>query len=258
MNKLLTSWLINLIIILSATGYAIASETTITVQHSNKQPISITFEHAPRVDSAILTATNHHHLSLMDIDWLQSKLFDNTAPFSLKGETLSSIREQEARAKGKDKPYWQALSTQFQEWHFSARVMTPLDPDTTRLDVNKNPRLRGQYQLYLRDISAEPTINVLGYVKQPRTLPWYPRKSAVDYLEITKPISSSHSSVWVIQPDGQAFEYPIAYWNYQFHNIAPGAIIYVPMPLNLVGNKSTTNKDTNQLVIELLTHKLPL
>ncbi|MGF1697515.1 capsule biosynthesis GfcC family protein [Vibrio lamellibrachiae] len=258
MKTLFTSWLINLAVLVSLTSYAIASETIIEVQHSQHESITLTFEQAPRLDTAVMTATNYHQLSLMEIDWLKSALFDGNTPFHLKEKTLTSLKSQKHEANVDEKHYWDALSVQLKKWQFSSRIFTTLDPDTTRLAMAKNPRLQGNYQIFLGDVNDAPSIKILGYVKQPTSLPWYPRKSAIDYLEVARINTSNLSTVWVIQPDGITFEYPIAYWNYQFHNIAPGAIIYVPMPLNTIDTKTATNKDTNQLVLELLTHKHPL
>ncbi|MGF1721668.1 capsule biosynthesis GfcC family protein [Vibrio kyushuensis] len=258
MKTLFASWIINLTILISLTGYAIASESIVEVQHSQRESITLTFDQAPRLDGAVMAATNHYQFSLMDINWLESRLFDKNSPFNLKDETLKSIKEQLLTAEGEEKPHWQALEQQIQQWQFSSRIFTTLDPDTTRLVAAQNPRLPGNYQIFLTDIESKKTVQVIGHVKQPKTLTWYPRKSAVDYLEVAQLEAVGVSTVWVIQPDGITLEYPIAYWNHQFHNIAPGAIIYVPMPLNTVSSKTNTNKDTNQLILELLTHKHPL
>ncbi|OIQ25431.1 MAG: hypothetical protein BM561_06240 [Vibrio sp. MedPE-SWchi] len=240
-----------------------ASESIVEVTLTDRDAITLSSEQAPRLDATVMTAVDYYQTSSMDIDWLQSKLFDLDKPLYLKNVAVRSINRQKSVAKHQDIERWKTLRRQIEEWQFSKRVLTPLDPDVTRVNASQNPRLRGQYQLFLKPISKDLTVTVLGNVKQPRELAWYPRRSANQYLNKTQVENQSLSYVWVIQPDGAAFQYPVAYWNYQFHNIAPGAFIYVPMPLsrNLddeLTRYKFTNKDTNQLIIELLTHKLPL
>lgn len=52
--------------------------------------------------------------------------------------------------------------------------------------------------------------------------------AAKNYLDQVTPIDiAANSYVTVIQPDGVIQKHPIAYWNNNHNDIAPGAIIYL-------------------------------
>ena len=49
-----------------------------------------------------------------------------------------------------------------------------------------------------------------------------------EYLAQVTPLTiAANSEVTVIQPDGVIQQHPIAYWNNNHNDIAPGAIIYL-------------------------------
>lgn len=106
------------------------------------------------------------------------------------------------------------------------RLPVAIDIDKVRLKKIDNPLLKGNYQLTL---AARPTsIIIIGAIEKPQQLEWQPRMAAKNYLDQVTPIDiAANSYVTVIQPDGVIQKHPIAYWNNNHNDIAPGAIIYL-------------------------------
>ncbi|MGL4899347.1 MAG: capsule biosynthesis GfcC family protein, partial [Shewanella sp.] len=81
--------------------------------------------------------------------------------------------------------------------------------------------------------------------------PWQHSASSQDYLkQVSLLHNADHSYVWVIQPDGQAIKQPIAYWNQQAQDIAPGATLYVEF-----SSPFDDYRSLNDNIIELLKNR---
>ena len=106
------------------------------------------------------------------------------------------------------------------------RLPVSIDIDKVRLNKTDNPLLNGNYQLQLAN---RPTsVVIIGAIEKPQTMKWQPRMAAKEYLAQVTPLTiAANSKVTVIQPDGVIQQHPIAYWNNNHNDIAPGAIIYL-------------------------------
>lgn len=246
-------WLIGALLAVSPLAYS-APMTSVEVIGSNKLTFLLTFKTAPRVDELVIHALNVTQQSAVNIDWLSSALFDMSTPYNKKHQVLQALEYQEALADEHQKEQWRQLQAELRKRSFARRIFTPLDPDITRIIPNQNPRLSGQWLLKLP--SWPTTVAVLGNVKRSDQITWQPRTDARYYLNKLGLIDKDTSQVWVIQSDGHASLHNIAYWNYQFQNIAPGATIYVPLP-----NKKNTLypqlSDVNHAVVDLLRNQQP-
>ncbi|MFV0595813.1 capsule biosynthesis GfcC family protein [Shewanella sp.] len=126
------------------------------------------------------------------------------------------------------------------------RVNQPLDLDLIRITDAYNPSIDGQFLLVLPP--RPTTVTVVGSVAQTGEQVWQSRKSSKDYLKQAGLLENAENSfVWIIQPDGNAIRQPIAYWNHQAQDIAPGAILFVEFS-SLFDDYSTLNNN----IIELL------
>ncbi|MBF4337610.1 capsule biosynthesis GfcC family protein, partial [Vibrio anguillarum] len=191
-----------------------------------------------------------------DIDWLSSALFDVSSPYQKKQQVLLAITHQESLAASAHKKRWRQLKEQLRARTFAQRIFTPLDPDITRITASQNPKLQGQWLLSLNALPT--TVSVLGNVKQAGDMAWKPRTDAGHYVRSAGLAETDISQVWVIQPDGHASLHDIAYWNHDFQDIAPGATLYVPFPIettSLYPQYSLHN--VNDIVVELLRNQLP-
>ena len=127
------------------------------------------------------------------------------------------------------------------------RLPVSIDIDKVRLSTNDNPLLSGNYQLRLAN---RPTsIIIFGAIEKPQQLDWQPRMAAKNYLDQVTPIDiAANSYVTVIQPDGVIQQHPIAYWNNNHNDIAPGAIIYLGYQ-SLFHDYSKLNHDISSMLI---------
>lgn len=250
---LIRRWLIGALFAVSSLAYS-APMSHVEVIGSDKLTFLLTFKTAPRVDELVINALKVTQQSAVNIDWLSSALFDVSTPYHKKQQVLVALEHQEALADEHHKEQWRQLQAELRKRSFARRMFTPLDPDITRITPNQNPRLSGQWLLKLH--SWPTTVSVLGNVKLSDQITWQPRTDARYYLNKLGLVDKDTSQVWVIQSDGHASLHNIAYWNYQFQNIAPGATIYVPLP-----NKKTTLypqlSDVNHAVVDLLRNQQP-
>lgn len=82
-------------------------------------------------------------------------------------------------------------------------------------------------------------------------MPWQSQTSSKDYLKQAGLLENAETSfVWIIQPDGNAIRQPIAYWNYQAQDIAPGATLFVEFSSLFDGYANL-----NENIIELLKNR---
>lgn len=228
---------------------------TLTAKFEPQHQTTLTFSQAPRADLLVQAALQHLQLNMAQIDWNNSALFDVQAPYDLPQHVFAMI-EQQRQLNDADQATWQQLSVSLKTYQFAQRIFTPLDPDTTRLYLKDNPVLAGELRLQL---NRQPsTVTILGDVVHAGPVAWQERHSALAYIGEDN-LRHAHSYVWVIQPDGHAEQHAIAYWNQQFKEVAPGAMIYVPIKTRAVKSSNPTlNQDLTLAIVELLRNRLPL
>lgn len=133
---------------------------------------------------------------------------------------------------------------------FYTKQFIPLDFDAIRLNKTLNPLLSGKYHLYLANRPTD--VLVIGATQKPTAIRWQPRLSAKQYLANTALIDSHQKDfVVVIQPDGTIEKHPIAYWNQDHMNVAPGATIFIGY-----GDLPSDYLSLNQEMINLLRNKV--
>ncbi|WP_413484515.1 capsule biosynthesis GfcC family protein [Shewanella baltica] len=187
------------------------------------------------------------------IYWLGAALLDiqNTAVLENKRkEALSELAK--VGEASNDSIYIAKLAklAQFlRQIKLGKRVMQPLDLDLIRITDSYNPLLDGRFELVLPP--RPTTIVVAGAVARTGSYKWKLNTSSKDYLAKAQPLENSDGDfVWIIQPDGNAIKQPIAYWNAQAQDIAPGAVIYLEFS-DLLEDYSTLNAN----IIELLRNR---
>lgn len=250
--KLTQKWFSLLLLACATHSYA-QSVNQVSVFVDEQQRTNIRFNEPPRADQLITNALQQLKLSSLDIDWQHAALFETSDSFALKTEVLMRLANEEDFAPRQQKPYWRTLRDELRAMAFAPRIFTPLDPDVTRIDALQNPRLSGQY--HLRFDTQVNQVFVLGAVKQSGKFAWQQRHGALYYASQAGLLNDATSFITVIQPDGSVEKHSVAYWNSDFAEVAPGAIVYVPMPTHspiLALNPPQESFTTNALVAELL------
>lgn len=244
----------------AASFSALASSANVDITFNHQDTISASFPHIPRLDEAVLEGLQKTQADWEKIDWLASGLYDLNSPFLLKQQVLRTLQKQKQTALQQNNPswyYWYQLTRDLKEINFEKKVFQSVDPDITRLDVSKNPRLHGHWLITLQE--NEKSVLVLGNIKNSGKRPWQQRKGAIYYAKASGLLDGSISEITVIQPDGHVEKHSVAYWNKNFSEIAPGATIYVPIPIErpLVHLQKDNHQNANDLVVELLRNRLP-
>ncbi|ENM5843510.1 capsule biosynthesis GfcC family protein [Vibrio mimicus] len=236
--------------------FASPLSTTLEIRFEGSST-QLRFAEPIRLDQAVMQTLEHYQLSTLDIDWLSAGLFDLSHPYSFKQHVLLVMAHQQSSAPIQQKALWEKMRSQLRLSAFAKRVFAPIDPDWTRIAPQDNPRLNGQWLLTLNPRVGE--VSVYGAVHKPGDVTWRSRQTAKDYAQAAGLIDEKIAEIVVIQPDGVVQVHSVAYWNMNFAEVAPGAIVYVPIPLHDSSfYPNTPNTDANQLVIELLRNRLPL
>ncbi|OOE87217.1 capsule biosynthesis GfcC family protein [Salinivibrio sp. AR640] len=208
----------------------------------------------PRLSQAVSEALTATNATIDRVYWLGAGLYDITLPSRLAPRALAATENQAAIHANPIKRRWQRLTHQLQQFTVARRAKVRLDPDLLRVDKSKNPRIDGQWQLVL---PTRPThVWVLGDIDAPGRYAWSTRQSASDYLDEATASTRGHSYAWVVQPDGAIEKHAIAYWNRSHQNIAPGAVVYLPLPAKALASYPDTG-NANQLVLDYLSNRLP-
>jgi hypothetical protein len=248
------------LLLLSVTQ-SVCAETTITVTQSISatQTLTLQYPQPIRLVQVVQDSLTHINQLVLEDDtqpqaiyWLSAGLYDRATITAAENQQQQIIHLLSRQISNQDKPQnIQAMKT-LSNWirvnKFAKREKITLDFDSIRLKEALNPLITGDYLLTL-PIKPE-YVMVLGAVEQNGQQPFKVRQDATQYLDRALPIDDSDNSfAWLIQPDGQVEHYPIAYWDHQHIDVAPGAIIYLEFH-----DAQENEQALNQQIIELLTH----
>ncbi|MGR5142821.1 capsule biosynthesis GfcC family protein [Photobacterium sp. DNB23_23_1] len=203
------------------------------------------------VSDNIATQLQRNSLRADNIYWPGSSLTNSATP-----ENKSSVLKQIDQLVDKEPIGFAAKASlrANERWinHniFYSRQFIPLDFDAIRLNKKLNPFLSGEYHLYLPN--RPNNVLIIGAVQKPTSLEWRPRLPAKQYLAKTALIEGHQKDfAAVIQPDGTVEQHPIAYWNKNHMDIAPGATIYIGY-----NSLPTDYEKLNEEMIDLLRNKV--
>ena len=234
------------------------TQVLVTTSSSQDAQVRLHYPAAVRLEQIIQDSlqqlpTHNSDDKVVPIYWLGAALLDvqNTAVLEAKRkETLSQLAQM---GKAADDSLYIAKLAQLAQFlrqiKLGQRVMQPLDFDLIRITDSYNPLITGRFELVLPP--RPTTISVVGAVAKTGSVDWQFNTSSQEYLAKVQPLENADDSfVWIIQPDGKALKQPIAYWNAQTQNIAPGAVLYVGFS-DLIEDYSTLNNN----IIELLRNR---
>ncbi|WP_038178821.1 capsule biosynthesis GfcC family protein [Vibrio rhizosphaerae] len=237
-----------------------ASSTDVEIHFESSPQRHLTYNHRPRLDEVVLQALNKTDADRRKIDWFTSGIYDINVELKLKQQVFGVIAKQQAIASKRYHGswfYWSQLRNSLESLHYAKRIFHTIDPDATRLSLPLNPKLTGNWLMTLKYTPKD--VLVLGGVTKPGKQTWQPRLDAGSYAQTAGLFDNTISKVTVIQPDGKVEQHQTGYWNYSFSEIAPGAIVYVPLPVEelpvIYPNDRLQNP--NDLVVELLRNRLP-
>lgn len=185
----------------------------------------LTYAQAPRLEQVLLDA-NALKTTKFD-DYAEGyQLFDsNKEPQinQLKQSILTRLT-QELTQNRINPEYLQTIIQQLKQNDYGHRLILNLDLDAVRLTPSLNPKLPGNYQLYLTQ--RPQTIRILGIT--PASFEFVARQSLSDYLSlITEMPIKYFDRIWLIEPNGTYQNYGVAYWNDQHRYPLPGSLLWL-------------------------------
>ncbi|MBF9001218.1 MULTISPECIES: capsule biosynthesis GfcC family protein [Vibrio] len=245
----------SLLIMSMTTSAVIFAAPTEFIVNYHQQNSYVNFSAVPRLNQAVLSILHKEKIDSKKVNWLSSSLFDLSAPYAFRHRVLSMVTDQANIADNHDdRTYWNHLLTQLEHWQYSKRIFLPVDPDMTGLNKDDNPTLAGKWFLRLNE--NPNTVWVLGQVDRPGKYEWRNRTSARQYIKSAH-WESYTEFVYVIQPDGRVEKQSVAYWKDNFLEVAPGAIIFVPMPfIQSSLHPEYTINNPNDMIVELLRNRI--
>lgn len=121
------------------------------------------------------------------------------------------------------------MASEFAAMPVTGRVRQTITPRSLEMDLSSNRPLSDGDRLYYP--TRPNTVNVLGAVEQPCSVPHQPLQQPLDYARHCPALpAASKDDLFVIQPDGTVEKLGIALWNRSPASaLAPGAIIFVPL-----------------------------
>lgn len=232
---------------------------------SKSKQITLNYASAVRTEQVLKDAQLQiakHSLLTTPVYWLQAAIF--TQALEQEKSALLTLIANKQSGFSQDDERYAALARLHQfisSSHFAKRAALELDYDQARITNSANPLLSGELTLQLPARAEQ--VWVLGAVKDAGAIKWQQRQSTAEYLEQAKAISAAkNDTAVVIQPDSKIQTHPIAYWNERHHDIAPGAIIYLPFtggwlaPLDNLGLDASGFNEINQAVVSLLRERV--
>jgi len=229
----------------------------VTTSLNNQHQLQLSYPAPVRIEQVLRDSiANINQLTLSNeqakgsIFWTSAALF-KYFPHSQKQHVISQLELLAKNKKGEQRQAVLSLVAQLQQLQIGQRIFTPLDYDQIRVNSARNPLVSQNMTLVLP--SRPSTVLITGAVLQTKWVNWQERLDANGYLEQVVLLSNAENSkAWVIQPDGKVEQHPIAYWNQNHLDIAPGAAIYLGFS-SLPAEFSTINED----IVNLLRNRAP-
>lgn len=202
---------------------------------------SVQAQHVYLPQSAALTTPNlaaqpEERLS----DWILRQPFDarayhpglswqvpaeHTAQLRLKSDVLAALNDSGHGPKGVNAPWLQWVTS----LPVTGRVALPMsEARWLQAHPDQDPVLKADHMVFLP--YRPTTVAVISPADEPCLVDHAPGAQARHYLRVcARGRAEPVDTVWVIQPDGQVFEFNIGSWNEQTQTeLAPGALVWAP------------------------------
>lgn len=236
------------------------TQLSVSTSASSAPQLQISYPAAIRIDQALqdgLTQLPRYNQTQKNeaesIYWLGAALLDTQNIAGLEATRQQVLQQLATLGEQVDHPDYLAKLAKFSQFlrnmPLGQRVNQPLDLDLIRITPAYNPVIDGEFLLVLPP--RPTTVTVVGAVAHTGEQPWQSRTSSKAYLKQAQLLDNAENSfVWIIQPDGNAIKQPIAYWNHQTQDIAPGAILFVEFSALFADYAKLNNN-----ILELLKHR---
>lgn len=188
--------------------------------------------------------------------WPAAALYraNNDKPEYLRQQILTRLQQLLTKEPDGDKAQaLRALQQQLLGWKLAERIVLPVDFDLARIKASANPRFDdGEYILQLTE--RPRFIFISGLLKSESSVPHRGAAAINEYLAGLHHYDiASKDNVYIIEPNGNIKQVPIAYWNNKRYEIMPGGQLFVPFTDTLIGNDLA---ELNTKIAELAVHRI--
>ncbi|STD29065.1 capsule biosynthesis GfcC family protein [Edwardsiella tarda] len=145
------------------------------------------------------------------------------------------------------------LIRQLSALRLTGRLPIVLDPRQAQRSQADNPRLVGDYQLFIAPRRAQ--VMMLGLIHALPTLPLIPAQGVNEYWRRDALLPAADSAhVWLIQPTGDISQVPVAVWNKRLREPMAGASILIGFDPNTLPSRF---QGINQRIAEIISNRVP-
>lgn len=147
----------------------------------------------------------------------------------------------------------QQLLRELDQLDVTGRIGIKLDPDLSRIEPGNNPRLTGNYSLY---VSPRPSrLYLMGLINSRKALPHEHGRGLAEYWQGHSLLAGANpGEVYLIQPDGSIQLSPVAVWNEYHIEPMPGATLFAGFAPELLPAKF---KNINLRIAEMIANRIP-
>lgn len=234
------------------------------------------FLHADSVTKVVLGNVNGTTISLSDSQRLEQLLNNSQLPDHIywPAAIISSPAEERVVQQAKElllsdvkslQVIWmrehqgglvqttQQLLRELDQLDVTGRIDIKLDPDLSRIEPDNNPRLSGNYSLY---VSPRPSrLYLMGLINSRKALPHEHGKGLAEYWQGHSLLAGANpGEVYLIQPDGSTQLSPVAVWNEYHIEPMPGATLFAGFDPELLPAKF---KNINLRIAEMIANRIP-
>lgn len=235
--------------VLAISGHALA-DSIVTVH-------DVRTGHERSIEQAQTLAQLVTEPSLMNSVWWPGALIATPSASSQARAQYQAAMTQLAAWKAQADPQQAAsiaaVEAQLRKVRVAGRQFVSLDPDIVRVNAAHNPRLTGDYMLW---VSGRPdTVTVMGVLNGAGPQPWQAGKSIRQYLQGHARLTGADKNIAVvIRPDGSTQTAPVAYWNSRHIEAEPGSLIWVGFSSWALPREFAS---LNERLISVLTRRIP-
>jgi hypothetical protein len=221
------------------------TQAAVMVQFANQQT---TFSARPRL-ATVLAATQPGPNAY----WPAARLYQLNHPAAeLQRQLVLQLINSISAASPQQLTRLQQLATQISNWQLAKPLYINIDYDRARLIPSANPRF--DYGQYLLQYGTRPSrFLVMGATAGDIWLQLKDAMPASQYLPgLNLSELANRDQISIIQPNGQVITTGVGYWNYQYQEIMPGSILFIPFRPNAFANAA----ELNQQLIELAKYRV--
>ncbi|MFM5161143.1 capsule biosynthesis GfcC D2 domain-containing protein [Aeromonas veronii] len=145
------------------------------------------------------------------------------------------------------------LAHQLEGITVTGRLSVIVDPDNAQRSPRDNPRLEGNYRLFVA--ARQPQVAMFGLMEALPTLPLIPGAGVDEYWKRDALLEGADSAhLLLIQPTGDIEMVPVAVWNKLHREPMAGAALLVGFDPDLLPSSFT---GINQRIAEIIANRVP-